>query len=104
MLGYNKAGEAIAYARFSMGNSNATILYDLLDSIDYHAGVSGTGAVTTFSKQQIEKALHAYKQQYGNDVPSSPKGDSLDLKQIQDFLSNCLEEAQKEKSVTVFFG
>jgi hypothetical protein len=28
--GFNKEGEEIAYARFSMGNYNATILYDSL--------------------------------------------------------------------------
>ncbi|WP_068677000.1 hypothetical protein [Oceanobacillus sp. Castelsardo] len=106
ILGYNKAGEAIAYARFSMGNDNATILYRLLDAIDYHAGVSGSGNSTTFSIQQIEEALNAYKQKCSKGNPTLPKNNFLigDQKQIQDFLLNCLETAQKEESVTVFFG
>ena len=64
--GYNKAGEQIAYARFSMANYNATILYSLLDANKYDAGVSGSGDSSTFSTQQIEKALNAFNQLYDN--------------------------------------
>ncbi|RKQ13432.1 hypothetical protein D8M05_16285 [Oceanobacillus bengalensis] len=105
MSGYNKAGEAIAYARFSMGNYNATILYSLLDANDFNAGVSGSGNISTFSIQQMEKALNDYKQLYDNGNSLS-ESDFLmsDLKQILDFLQNCLEIANKEGSVKVFFG
>jgi hypothetical protein len=104
--GINKAGEEIAYARFSMGNYNSTILYHLLDSIEFHAGVSGCGRSSTFSIQQIENALNAYKQLYNNDVLSSSDHDffAWDLKQILSFIQNCLATAQKEGSVRVFFG
>jgi homoserine kinase len=64
--GYNKAGKEIAYARFSMGNYNATILYNLLDANNYYAGVSGSGDSSIFSIQQIEKAMNVYKQFYKN--------------------------------------
>lgn len=33
IVGYNKAGKEIAYARFSMGNPNATVLYTLLNTM-----------------------------------------------------------------------
>ncbi|MEH7115634.1 hypothetical protein V7124_25225 [Neobacillus niacini] len=103
--GYNKAGDEIAYARFSMGNYNATILYSLLDANDFYAGVSGTGRSTTFSTEQIEKALKAYKEFFRT-------GDSLagidllgiDQKQILKFILNCLATVQKENSVNVYFG
>lgn len=103
--GYNKAGEEIAYARFSMGNYNATILYSLLDAINYYAGVSGSGDSSTFSLQQIEKALNAYKKLYNND-DSKSESDFLtsDKKQIMNFILNCLETAQKEENVRVYFG
>ncbi len=45
--GFNKAGQEIAYARFSMGNCNALILYRLLNAQKYYAGVSGSGGGTT---------------------------------------------------------
>lgn len=106
ICGYNKAGEEIAYARFNMWNENATILYRLLDALDFYAGVSGNGRSSTFSKLQIEKALKAYKQLNKNDV--SPLSNhnylAMDLKQILNFIQNCLATAQKEGSVKVFFG
>lgn len=103
--GINKAGEEIAYARFSMGNYNATILYRLLDADDYYAGVSGTGESTTFSKRKIETALGAYNQTYGKVVSRSESNFiDWDLKQIHEFIQNCLTTAQKEGTVRVFFG
>ncbi|MEH7332323.1 hypothetical protein V7161_06775 [Neobacillus drentensis] len=103
--GYNKAGKEIAYARFSMGNYNATILYSLLDANKYYAGVSGSGGSSTFSRQQIEKALNDYNQLFNNNNSPSEK-DSLpwDQKQILNFILNCLATAQKEESVRVYFG
>ncbi|WP_261176734.1 hypothetical protein [Anaerobacillus sp. CMMVII] len=85
--GFNKAGEEIAYARFSMGNYNAIILYSLLDADDYYAGVSGSGKGSTFSTQQIEKALNSYQQIYSNGNSTMSENDSLDWdqKQILDF-------------------
>ncbi|WP_413302705.1 hypothetical protein AA0X95_24525 [Bacillus sp. 1P10SD] len=99
IYGVNKAGKEIAYARFSMGNYNATILYSLLEAHKYYAGVSGSGNWNTYSIPQIEKALNKYKQLYKN-------GDSQnwDLKQILEFIQNCLETAKKEESVRVYFG
>jgi len=103
--GYNKAGKEIAYARFSMGNYNAIILYDLLDANKYYAGVSGSGGSATFSIQQIEKALNAYKKLYNND-DSESESDLInwDKNQIKNFILNCLATARKEKNVRVYFG
>ncbi len=96
ILGYNKSGEEIAYARFSMGNYNAIILYSLLDAEKYYAGVSGSGHITTFSIQQIEKA---YQLSRSGEFPV----DQWDRKQILDFIQNCLATAQKEGDVRVAF-
>jgi hypothetical protein len=105
ILGYNKAGEEIAYARFSMGNYNAITLYSLLEAYSYYAGVSGSGKSTTFSIKQIEKALNAYKKLYNNgDSLSESDVQTWDQKQILDFILNCLATVQKEGSVRVYFG
>ena len=106
ICGYNKAGEEIAYARFSMGNYNATILYSLLDANEYNAGVSGSGGSSTFSIQQIEKALNTYKKFFNQNDSSLSESDFLawDQKQILNFILNCLATAQKEESVRVCFG
>lgn len=103
--GYNKAGEEIAYARFSMWNYNAVILYSLLDANKFYAGVSGSGKGSTFYIKQIEKALNDYNQLYGNSNSQADRNViTWDIKQIGDFLQNCLAAAQKEGSVKVFFG
>ncbi|MFK9095341.1 hypothetical protein [Bacillus salipaludis] len=102
--GFNKAGEEIAYARFSMGNYNVHILYSLLDAEQYNGGVSGIGDDSTFSKQQIEKALDAYNQFFGNsDTPSDSDNLSWDQKQILNFILNCLATAKTEENVRVCF-
>jgi hypothetical protein len=104
--GYNKAGKEIAYARFSMGNYNATILYNVLDANNYYAGVSGSGGSSTFSIQQIEKAMNAYKQFYKNGDSSLAKKEffAWDQKQILNFIQNCLATAKLEGSVRIYFG
>ena len=106
IFGYNKAGEEIAYARFSMGNHNALILYRLLNAYEYYAGVSGSGRGTTISKEQIEEALKVFEQQYNNKDSAHTNYDFLrwDGKQINDFIKNCSTTAKKEGNVKVFFG
>ncbi|MFC2948136.1 hypothetical protein [Virgibacillus sediminis] len=103
--GFNKAGEEVAYARFSMGNYNATILYNLLDANRYNAGVSGSGQSSTFSLDQMERALDSYRKLYENGDPL-PENDPLtwDIKQIAEFLLDCLATAKKEGNVGVYFG
>lgn len=96
IIGYNKSGNEIAYARFSMGNYNAIILYSILDAEKYYAGVSGSGHIATFSVQQIEKAYQSFKN--GEFLM-----DKWDYKQIMEFIQNCLAAAQKEGSVSVAF-
>ncbi|MDP4085269.1 MAG: hypothetical protein Q8934_11735 [Bacillota bacterium] len=98
--GINNAEKVIAYARFSMWNDDASILYSLLDAEHFDAGVSGIGDMSTFSIQQIEKALNTYNQLY---VSESDFLD-WDRKQILNFIQNCLATAQKEGSVRVYFG
>jgi hypothetical protein len=102
--GYNKAGEEIAYARFSMGNYNAITLYSLLEADQFYAGVSGSGGSSTFSIQQIEKAFNSYNQLFDHEKSMSERDINWDQKQIQSFIANCLATAQKEGNVKVYFG
>jgi hypothetical protein len=104
--GFNKVGEEIAYARFSMENVNATILYRLLQAYEYYAGVSGSGGSTSFTTQQCQEALKRFTQLYtkGDSLPKNHIFIQYDQKQIQDFLTDCLATAQKEGSVKVYFG
>ncbi|MBM7573610.1 hypothetical protein [Aquibacillus albus] len=106
ITGHNINGKEIAYAQFSMGNYNATILYSLLDADKYNAGVSGSGDTTTFSVQQMDKALDVFKKLCNNGDSTLLKNESLswDEKQILNFLLNCSATAQEEGNVTVCFG
>jgi len=105
IYGFNKGGEEIAYARFSMANPNALILYNTLDAIKYYAGVSGTGEEETFSLQQIEKSWKGIKAIMNNhsDKPDE-KSMHWDEKQIYSFIQNCLLTARKEGSIRIYFG
>ena len=104
ICGYNRAGEEIAFANFSMDNSNAFILYQLLDAGQYYAGVSGSGDSTTFSSQKMEKALNTYNHLFNHhDSLSSDQELPWDQKQILFFIQNCLKTALKEGSVKVAF-
>ncbi|RKQ34566.1 hypothetical protein [Oceanobacillus halophilus] len=105
MVGFNKAGKQIAHLHFSMGNSSAGILYVLLDAMDYHAGVSGTGDSTNLSIEKTEQALNKYQQIYV-DGDTSQKDDFTiwEQNEILNFLLNCVTTAQKEGSVRVLFA
>lgn len=102
--GFNKSREEIAYARFSMGNGNAILLYGLLDAYQFYAGVSGSGRSSIFSAKQFEKALNEYKKIFKTESLSERDCVSIDQKQILIFIQNCLATAQKEEKVEVYFG
>lgn len=102
IYGFNKAGKEIAYARFSMGNTNSFVLYDLLNSLDFHAGVSGSGNYSTLSLKNMEEAMKHYNQTYNRGSDRKLLG--WDQEQIHDFIHNCLKIAQKEGDVRVYFG
>ncbi|QFT87405.1 hypothetical protein FIU87_01960 [Bacillus sp. THAF10] len=102
IYGYNKVRKEVAYARFCKGNFNAHILYAVLDANEFFAGVSGSGGGSDFSVQQIENALREFGQNYN--LQPSHEADKWDVKQIQDFLHNCLETAQREGKVSVIFA
>ena len=107
IYGINRDGEAIAYARFSMGNSNSVSLYSLLDAHDYFAGVSGTGEETTYTLQQIEKSWNSFKERNSNkniSFQSEEEFTDIDEKQIYIFIRNCLLTAQKEGEIKVYYG
>ncbi|WP_026691352.1 hypothetical protein [Alteribacter aurantiacus] len=103
--GFNKAGKEVAYARFSYGNHNSTILYRVLDADRYYAGVSGTGERSTFTKQELENALSAFNVLCKKgEIPLPNDFLVWDKKQTSDFLQNCLSTAKKEGKVEVYFG
>ncbi|WP_240375241.1 hypothetical protein [Bacillus piscicola] len=106
ICGFNKEGEEIAYARFSMGNYNALTLYKVLDAYEYYGGVSGIGRASNFSTEQMEKAWLAYEEMANTDTSPSPESKFVewDKKQISQFIQNCLKTAQEEGSVRVSFG
>lgn len=98
--GFNKAGQEIAYARFSMGNHHAAILYTILDASKYNAGVSGSADSCTYSVKQMEKALNEFKEVYLKDASTI----NWNHEQILSFIQNCLVTAKREGQVKVFFG
>ena len=106
VCGFNKAGEEVFCVDFSYRNSVATSLYQILDAYDYHAGVSGSGDSAVYSLQQMEKALDTYKEIFNSNVISHPNQDPSDWyqKQVLDFILKCLETAQNEGEVRVYFG
>ncbi|SOC40621.1 hypothetical protein [Ureibacillus acetophenoni] len=100
IFGFNKAGKEIAYARFSMGNHHAAILYTILDANKYNAGVSGSADSSTYSVEQIEKALNEFKESYLKDSSMI----NWNHEQILNFIQSCLATAKKEGHVKVYFG
>ncbi|UOQ85329.1 hypothetical protein [Gracilibacillus salinarum] len=105
IYGYNKAGQNIAYARFSMGNPNADLLYEFLHAQDFNGGVSGIGDISTFSRLELDNALKEYKV-FDQKIKHLNEDTILgwDKKQIKEFIENCLAAAKKEGSIQVFFG
>ncbi|KUP09753.1 hypothetical protein Q73_01455 [Bacillus coahuilensis m2-6] len=104
--GYNRAGDSIAYARFSMGNHNSYILYDVLDCMKFHAGVSGSGEITVFNREQLERASNVFQDKYLQFIPPNLTCEASlwDIKQMTDFIQNCLETTKREGIVKVYFG
>lgn len=103
--GYNKAGKEICYIRFGMWNLDAGLFYDLFDANDYNAGVSGSGDSIELTLPQIEKALKGNNQLKDGDFHSTNQEFLIwQRKEIHNFINSCLETAQKERSVKVYFG
>lgn len=103
IYGINRSGKEVAYARFSMWNHNANILYDLLDAQKYNGGVSGIGATAVYTRQEIEKALHDFRERFKKDIPYADEDWIWDRKQILEFMENCLTTAREEGSVRIVF-
>ncbi|WP_077324245.1 hypothetical protein [Virgibacillus siamensis] len=103
---YNKEGQEVGYVRFTMGDSVAPLLYDLLDSNEYYAGVSGSGGVATLTSDQVENAMKRYNQLYDKELSKKGSDDFRAWQQdeIMKFISNCLKTTREEGAVRVFFG
>ncbi|TMN22731.1 hypothetical protein [Lentibacillus cibarius] len=103
ILGYNKSGENVAYLRFSKNDVNSLVVYCLLESSDYFAGVSGTGDSVSFTQQQMEKALENYNR-HMIIYPGKKHFETWQRNEILKFLKNCLEMTKKERTIQVLFG
>lgn len=105
MVGFNKDGKEIAYIRFTMGDYNAHMLYDILDANEHNGGVSGKGASESYSLSQVKTAFNSYKELNDNGKSSNGHDDfsTWQQKEISKFLTSCINTAQKEKSVTICF-
>ena len=104
MVAFNKNDEEISYLRFTMGDSSAFLLYDLLDANEYNGGVSGLGKSTAISLEQIEKAVQSYnliRDQQLYDERNEFR--NWQHNEIVIFLENCLKTAKTEKNVRVLF-
>ncbi|WP_010531985.1 hypothetical protein [Lentibacillus jeotgali] len=103
---FNKAGQEIGYVRFTMGDIIAPLFYDLFDANEYYAGVSGSGEVATLPLVQVKNALEAYDKWKAKDFGTKGSKDFLlwQRYEIQKFIETCLETAQKEGAVKVYFG
>lgn len=103
---YNNAGKEIGYVRFTMGDVVAPMFYDLFDSNEYNAGVSGSGGVATLSFDQVEKAMKHYNRLYDKDLSKKGSQDFRAWQQdeILQFIISCLETAQSEGTVKVCFA
>ncbi|TFJ94158.1 hypothetical protein [Lentibacillus salicampi] len=103
---FNRAGQQIGYVRFTMGDVNAPLFYDLLDANEYYAGVSGSGEVAILPLDQVKKALKAFDRWKAKDFGHKGNQEFLlwQRNEIQKFMNSCLETARKEGTVKVFFG
>ncbi|GAB4074701.1 hypothetical protein GCM10028778_22040 [Barrientosiimonas marina] len=104
IFGTNKAGEIIAYLRFTMGDIKSGSVYSLLDVDEYHAGVSGTGDAATFSEDQLAQALDQYRQYHFQYSGETNTIDDLQQTEVLKFFNNCFYAAKAEKTVQIFFG
>ncbi len=105
MVGFNTEGEEIAYVRFTMGDLNAHLLYDILDANEHNGGVSGKGASESYSLSQVEAAYNSYNDLNNNVKSSNGQNEFLtwQQKEISKFFNSCINTAQKEKIVTICF-
>lgn len=104
MVAHNKSEEEIGYLRFTMGDLNAFLLYDLLDANDCNGGVSGLGKSRTIFLEQIEKAVQTYNSNWEHQThDESNEFIMWQHHEIINFLEKCLEAATKEDSVEVVF-
>jgi|SRR5690625_4678492 len=104
MVVFNDKQEEVAYLRFSMGNPGAILVYELLDAEDFNGGVSGIGRSLTISLSKMEEALQTYQALWNEeDIQKMNDFSKNQHKEIQQFLTRCVETAIKEKKVEVTF-
>ncbi|QDI92372.1 hypothetical protein EPH95_15210 [Salicibibacter halophilus] len=106
ICGFNKAGNEICHIRFTMGDSNALIVYELFNASDYYAGVSGNGHSKEVSLPEAEKAMTGLNQLHRDNEPHDPNNEYLVYlrRELDNFFMSCLDTAQKEGSVRVSFA
>lgn len=103
---YNKAGNEIGYVRFSMNDVNSNLFYNVLDAGKYHAGVSGCGAVASFSLKQLKMALNKFNALKDEDFfrIGNENFQQWHRNEMLKFITTSLETAKKEGKVRVCFA
>ncbi len=103
---YNQSGKEVGYVRFTMGDLNAALFYEVLGAEQFNATVSGSGHFAVFSQNQMEQALNAFKALKEHDFYPTGNRDFFQWHHAEmlKFITNGLKTAQKEGQVKVFFG
>jgi len=101
----NKAKEAVAYIRFSMGNYTSYDFYRFFKAMDYHGGVSGIGASANYTVSQIEQAYQSFIEQYGDKMrQEKDKAVTFEIyerNEMKKFIQTCLTTAKQEGTVKI---
>jgi hypothetical protein len=103
---YNQSGNEVGYVRFSMGDLNAALFYEVLGAEQFNATVSGSGNFAIFSLNQMEEALRTFKSLKEQDFYPTGNREFFQwhYAEMLKFITTGLQTAQKEGKVKVFFG
>ena len=109
--------EQVAYLRRSMSSCAVHHLYQVLDSLEYNGGCSGTGEAREFNLTEIQSALVAVRDGPVADTRPAHYGDYLveslgiapqmkkeDTNLEQEFLHNILVRANEFAPVKITFA
>lgn len=98
--GFNKKGEEVAYARYSMSNYNSDLLYRAFSSDEHHAGVSGDGSDKIFTLEQVEMSKVFFENLKDEDFIGDIE---YEKEKLKTFIDNCLDTAKEDGIVRIGF-
>lgn len=112
IIGYNVNKKEIAYARYSMSDQNANLLYKAFDSEKLNHGVSGNGSMQEFDIDDVNKAVRFLGSLDTGDFVA-PGGYTTqedwgfiksEIGKITRFIESCRKAAEEDGIVYIFFG